>query len=188
MKAWMWTSLLALACTAAHADLYRWVDENGKVQYSDQPPPADARQIEKKKLSGGKASDAPMPYSLQQAVKNFPVTLYTSQCGPACTQASALLARRGVPYSEVDATDATAQVELKKLTGGAIEVPVLKIGRDTVRGFEEGKWNGALDAAGYPQTALVAPRPPAKPKPAATATPPAPPAEKAPAPAAEAAR
>lgn len=30
-----------LAMTApVHADIYKWVDENGKVHYSDQPPPA----------------------------------------------------------------------------------------------------------------------------------------------------
>lgn len=29
----------------AEARLYRWVDENGKVQFSDQPPPAQARDL-----------------------------------------------------------------------------------------------------------------------------------------------
>jgi hypothetical protein len=76
----------------------------------------------------------------------------------------------------MDATDPTAREELKKLTGGALEVPVLRVGRDTMRGFEEGRWNTSLDAAGYPQTAMIPPRPPAKPpKPAKPAAePPAP--------------
>ena len=29
----------ALAGTAAHAEVYKWVDENGKTQFSDKPPP-----------------------------------------------------------------------------------------------------------------------------------------------------
>jgi Domain of unknown function (DUF4124) len=39
--------ILLLACTlavsvAAHAQLYKWVDKDGRVSYSDQPPPAQA--------------------------------------------------------------------------------------------------------------------------------------------------
>ena len=180
MKRWMLFPILLLACVAAQADFYRWVDAGGKVQYSDQPPPASIKQFEKIKAAGGKPSDAPLPYVLQQAVKNFPVTLYSSECGDACTRARELLAKRGVPYTEMDATDPAAQEELRKLTGGALEVPVLNIGSDSLRGFEEGRWNASLDAAGYPQTAVIPPRPPTKPaKPAVAAPPvaPAPPAE-----------
>ena len=32
-------TFLALATTASHAILYKWVDENGRVSYGDQPPP-----------------------------------------------------------------------------------------------------------------------------------------------------
>ena len=180
MKSWILFAFFALVCGAAAADLYRWVDADGKVQYSDQPPPANIKQVEKMKAAGGKPGEAPLPYALQQAVKNFPVTLYSTACGEACTRARELLAKRGIPYSDMDATSPAVQDELRKLTGGALEVPVLKVGRDALRGFEEGRWNTSLDAAGYPQTALIPPRAPTKPaKPAAAAPPvaPTPPAE-----------
>lgn len=35
---------LAVSTTGFGQQLYKWVDENGKVQYSDQPPPASAKQ------------------------------------------------------------------------------------------------------------------------------------------------
>lgn len=162
MKRWVWFAIFAMACVAAQAELYRWVDADGKVHYSDQPPPANIKQVEKIKATGGKPSDAPLPYALQQAVKNFPVTLYSSECGDACTRARQLLMNRGIPYTEVDATDPKAQEELRKLTGGPVEVPFLKVGRDALRGFLEGKWNTSLDAAGYPRTAVIQPRPPTK--------------------------
>ncbi|HEX9450196.1 MAG TPA: glutaredoxin family protein [Burkholderiales bacterium] len=157
MKSWMLFPVLMLVCIAAQADVYRWVDADGKVHFSDQLPPADIKQFEKIKAAGGKSSDAPLPYALQQAVNNFPVTLYSSACGDGCTRARQLLEKRGIPHTEADATEPTVQEELKKLTGGTIEVPVLKVGRDTLRGFEEGRWNTALDAAGYPQTAVIPP-------------------------------
>ncbi len=172
MKRWVLFPMFVLACAAVQAEVYRWVDAEGKVHYSDQAPPANIKQVEKKKAAGGKPSDAQLPYGLQQAVKNFPVTLYSSDCGDACTRARQLLGKRGIPYAEMDATDPDTQVELRKLTGGPIEVPVLTVGRDVVRGFEEGKWNTSLDAAGYPKTAVIAPRPPAKPaKPASARVP-----------------
>ena len=39
------------------AGIYRWVDANGKVQYSDQPPIANSTQVEK--LKAPRASPAP---------------------------------------------------------------------------------------------------------------------------------
>lgn len=40
MKLYGWLALLALtlAAQSAHGTLYRWVDENGRTQYSDKPP------------------------------------------------------------------------------------------------------------------------------------------------------
>jgi glutaredoxin len=180
MKRWLLLPVLGLVCVAAHAEFYRWVDADGEIHYSDQPPPASVKQFDKIKAEGGKPDEPPLPYVLQLAVKNFPVTLYVADCGEACTHARELLAKRGIPYTEMDATDPAVQEELKKLTGGLLQVPVLKVGQEAIRGFEEGKWNTSLDAAGYPQTAMIPPRPPNKPaKPAAASPPvaPAPPTE-----------
>jgi hypothetical protein len=38
------TLALLLAALPAQAVLYKWVDQNGKVHYSDQPPPDSAKQ------------------------------------------------------------------------------------------------------------------------------------------------
>ena len=158
-----------------HAETYRWVDSEGKIHYSDTPPPPSAKKIEQKRLSTKPGATQPLPYELQLAVRNFPVTLFNSECGAGCTQARQLLAKRGVPHTEHEATEPSAQEELKKLTGGSVEVPVLRVGKQVLRGFEEGSWNRALDAAGYPKSALdkVTPNKPPPPKPAPPPEPPA---------------
>ncbi len=179
MNYWRWFPALLMACSAAHADYFRWTDEDGTVHYSDQPPPAHVRNVETVKAAGGKPTEAPLPYVLQQAVTNFPVLLYSTECGDACKRAGEFLAKRGIPYTELDATTQEVQEELKKLTGGPLEVPVLKVGNDALRGFEEAQWNIALDAAGYPQTPVIPPRPPTRPaktSPTPTAAPPEAPA------------
>jgi len=38
------TGLILFAAFSAQAEIYKWVDENGKVQYGDQPPPAANKQ------------------------------------------------------------------------------------------------------------------------------------------------
>ncbi len=147
--------LMALLClpSVAQAELYRWVDKEGKVHYTDAPPPPGARQVEEKRLGGNTTSDADLPYATRRAAQAFPVTLYVSDCGDPCTQARAHLARRGIPYSvknpAVNPADADALVKLV----GSPQVPVLVVGKARpLTGYHAGNWDAALDAAGYPRS------------------------------------
>lgn len=148
--------------SAQSASLYRWMDLDGKVHYSEQPPPPSAaRKVEEKTLGTPPADDVRLPYATRLAAKNFPVTLYNSGCGDACAKAREHLTQRGVPFNEKDAGTPEVQAELKKLIG-TLEVPVLAVGTVTrLKGYNPGAWNAALDEAGYPKSAPF-PRP--KPK------------------------
>ena len=146
---------LLLAGTASAAEMFRWVDADGKVHYTDAPPPPTAKNVQQKKL-GDKAGSAQIPYVLQQAVKNFPVTLYSNECGDACTKAKALLGKRGIPFTEKNPEKNAADAEsLKKVAGGTLTVPLLLVGTSVLKGFEEDGWNSALDLAGYPKDSLL---------------------------------
>ena len=169
----------------AQAQLYRWVDDKGNVQFSDRAPVSGAKDLQKMPMPAAQASSAALPYALQQAVGNFPVTLYTSEiCRETCSRARALLDKRGVPYNEVTVTDESDLAQLKKLSGDSV-VPVLTVGNEVHKGFESGIYNTALDNAGYPASSLLPPgiqarhpvaKPPRKAAPAAAG-------EQAPAPA-----
>ena len=74
-------SALMSAIPAQAAQLYRWVDDKGRVEWRDTPPPANAKKVEKRTIGGSVIETSTLPYSVQQAVRNFPVTLYTSNCG-----------------------------------------------------------------------------------------------------------
>ena len=169
-------ALLLPALAAAQSNVYRWVDKDGKVHYSDTPPPEPAKSVTQKRVGGGYTESSQLPYATQIAVRKSPVTLFTgADCGDPCRQGRDLLGKRGIPFTERDAQANADDAEaLKKLVGG-IEVPVLTVGAAKVKGFEEGAWHSALDGAGYPRTALpgqVPPRPPAPPP--KTDAPPAP--------------
>lgn len=143
--------LAGLLCCigTAQAELYKWVGPDGKVSYSDLPPPPSARQVEKSTLKPSDASSAGLPYALAEASKNHPVTLYTgAQCAP-CAEARDFLKQRGIPFAEKTVTSNDDIARLRQISGDA-QLPVLLVGRSKQLGFEPGAWNAALSAASYP--------------------------------------
>jgi glutaredoxin len=161
--------LLAASGAVLAAQLYRWVDEKGNVEYRDTPPPATAKKVESRNVGVSAVESPALPYNVQQAVLNFPVTLWNSDCGAPCDQARAHLARRGVPHTE---KDPQGDIEaFKKLTGG-LDVPVLYVGANRIKGYLEGEWDSALDLAGYPRTPPPGFKPAAKPGATAKVMPP----------------
>ncbi len=167
--------LLSGLASSAHAqELYRWVDKEGKVHYSDMPPPADAKNTQQKKLGDNLIEQDKLPYAFKVAAQNYPVTLYNSDCGSVCTQARALLNKRGIPFTERNPqADGDAAKALVALVGG-MPVPTLVVGNNKIKGFQENDWNGALDDAGYPANNPLS-RPPVAPAKAAPVAADAPP-------------
>ena len=168
--------MLALPLAAdAQTTLYRWVDKDGKVHFSDTPPPPDARSASQKRMGGGYA-EGQLPYGTQMAMKRNPVTLYvSSDCGELCAQGRELLAKRGIPYSERNAQTSPEDAQTLKKLVGTLEVPVLAVGDNAIKGYSEAQWQAALDGAGYARAPLPGqvppwpPQPEAKPAPAAPA-------------------
>jgi glutaredoxin len=151
---------VALVATSVSAQtVYRWTDANGRVQYSDQPPPAGVK-VEERNVRGSSIQNNEASMATTDAQKKNPVTLYVSECGEACEQAKGYLNKRGVPHTVVDPTrSAELNKKFRDETGGNV-IPVLKIGERRLSGWSESSWTSALDSAGYPKT------PPfAKPKP-----------------------
>ena len=146
-------SILLLLGASAQAEMYRWVDKAGKVHYGDRlPPPSETKKVEEKKFGGNLIQAGNLPYATQQAAKNFPVTLYTGDCGEFCTKAKAYLAKRGIPYSERLPGKNPADTELFKKISTENLIPVLQVGSTNLKGYEESTWAAALDQAGYPKT------------------------------------
>lgn len=149
---------LAFLAATAQAGMYRWVDQNGRVHYSDTPPPPDAAQVEQKRLQSNVVSGDALPYGVRLAAKNFPVTLYsTRNCGKPCDDGRALLEKRGVPFKEVVVADDESREQLKRVSGSN-ELPVLAVGNDVRKGYLQSAWDAALDVAGYPRSGPLTPR------------------------------
>ena len=144
------TFLLAGAADAQ--EIFRWVDKDGKVHYGDMlPPPAEAKDVQNKKLKDSVIEQDAVPYGMSTAMKNNPVVLYATDCGAPCSNGKALLARRGIPFMEKNPqSDPEAAAALKGLSSTP-QVPTIMIGANSIQGYEEEGWNSALSAAGYPR-------------------------------------
>jgi len=146
----------------AAQQVYVWIDQYGNREYRDTPPPPTAKNVERRDLSVSTIQTSELPYSVQEAVKNFPVTLWVLDCGTVCDNARAHLLRRGVPYTEKNPQ--ADREAFEKLTGG-VEVPVLFVGTNRLKGYLASEWDAALDVAGYPRTPPLGFKPPARPEP-----------------------
>ena len=164
MKTFALLLLAAFATSVIGAEMYRWVDDKGVVNYTPFPPPANIKNVETKKFSDNIIQTSGASFSLQQATKNFPVTLYATDCGELCNNARAHLKKRGIPYQEKNPSAAKEGEELKKLSGGGMEIPLLIVGTlKTIKGYLASDWDATFDQAGYPSTAVPGAKPAAKP-------------------------
>ena len=144
----VWPLLLLFFAASAYAQMYRWVDADGKVTYGDMPP--TVAKSKKVPLASSDNSGVSLNFALTQAVNNFPVTIYTSLDCASCDEGRALLKMRGIPFTEKTVRN-NADLEQVKQAGGSTRFPFLTIGRHFQTGFEPASWNAELTVAGYPE-------------------------------------
>lgn len=147
-----WALLLMLAgALPVQAQVYKWVGPDGKVQYSDTPPPAsDAKgKTEAVQVPSSSRSSVSLPFELAEAVKKNPVVFYSSTNCTPCDTARKLLMSRGVPFTEKTVRTGDDVTHLREVSGDS-QVPVMMVGTRKHQGFVAQEWDDSLTAAGYP--------------------------------------
>jgi glutaredoxin len=143
---------LALLCgltvpiAAAQAGVYKWTDDQGRVHYSDAPPSRGKSEQVKIRINSytGPAVVSKGP----GAASGKEVLIYTTSWCGVCKMAKGYLDSRGVRYREVDVeTDANGKQEFAKLGGRG--VPVILVGEGRMDGFDQGRLEAMLKAAGH---------------------------------------
>jgi glutaredoxin len=149
--------VLGLAASPVLAQgVYRIVGPDGRITYSDQPPPAqaNARPVDSAVANTAASPNAQLPFELRQVVGRFPVTLYTSASCAPCNSGRNLLNSRGIPYVEKTINTAQDAEALKRLSS-AVSLPFLTIGSQQIKGYAESEWTQFLNAAGYPKQSVL---------------------------------
>lgn len=144
--------LLSAAASVLAQPVYRQVDKNGKVTFSDQPPVVTNAPTGGPQPAGVNApANSGLPYELRQVAQRYPVTLYSGEgCGP-CNEARTLLTTRGIPFEE-RTIKSNEDVDALQRLSGQNALPLLTVGSQQLKGFSDVEWSRYLDAAGYPKS------------------------------------
>ncbi len=127
-----------LTSPAGFAQLYKWVDDQGKVHYGDSPPEGAAL----KQIRGNVSSFTSVtvePFELDESLLTTPsktrtVIMYsTSWCG-YCKKAAKHFRKHGIPFKEYDIEKSQKGArDYKKLNGRG--VPIILVGKQRMNGF-----------------------------------------------------
>lgn len=135
--------LILFACLLAspvHAGVYKWTDAQGRIQYSDTPPPAaKTTQLKLQTYTG--------PAQVSQAIgADSGVTIYTTEWCGVCKRAKTFFKQNGVPFREWDVEKTEYGAAKFKQFGGS-GVPLITVGSEKMMGFDGNRfmdlWNSA---------------------------------------------
>jgi len=150
-------SMLVLPASHAAAEIYKWVDRDGSVHFTDSPPPeganAEVVNPEPNRLVGygkrpeGGAAPSSLNGPAKQAVRpaDLPIVelFVTSWCG-YCKKAEAYFQARNIPFVKYDIEKDQAAARRKSSLTQSRGVPFVLIGEVGIPGYSEAAFDKAL--------------------------------------------
>ena len=131
---------IGLCPGSATAEIYKWIDENGNINYSDSKPEnQEVTEIDipvstYESVSYGTVQLDSMPSGATESpARRKVVMLSASWCG-VCKKAKSYFQSNGIPFTEYDIEKSNKGKSLyRKL--GATGVPVILVGNKRMNGF-----------------------------------------------------
>lgn len=129
---WLLVLCLALPATAL-SEIYRWVDSNGKVHFSDRPSRAHTSKELKLRINTYEG----VSYDTASVdVGSRKVVMYSAAWCGVCKKAKRYFAEQGIDYEEIDVEKSSqGKAAFKKLGGKG--VPIILVGDRRMNGFSE---------------------------------------------------
>ena len=128
---------LAVVAWPASAEIYRWIDPQGRVHFTDRPPDKSTAQVLRPKVVT--YSGAPVMETLgkiQGAMISKTLKLYSRQGCGYCKSARAYLRQRGIGFTDID-VESSEQAAAEYRSLGALGVPIFVLGNRKMLGFDE---------------------------------------------------
>jgi glutaredoxin-like YruB-family protein len=122
------------------ATLYRWVDDQGVVHVSENPPEGNmavAQAVVGEEADKGQKAEDKKEFRVRPAE----VTIYTTPTCPWCHRTKAWLRDKKIRYREVDVTTDKKGLEEMVRISGQTGVPVIVVGDEVIVGFKESRLN-----------------------------------------------
>ena len=139
----MIVSLVLLIPNVLAAEIYKTIDENGRVVFSDKP--SQSAEIVEVKVNSVEGPATVTDYKSVLSSFNNVVMYSTEWCG-VCKRAKKYMQKKGVKFKEYDIEKSSdAKRKFKKLGGSG--VPLILVGNQRMSGFSEGKVDAMLAKA-----------------------------------------
>lgn len=137
--------LLALTCALpAQAEIYKWVDADGKSHFSSSKPANPVSIENRNELEVKSPQPAPPDQKVQPAAAPK-VDLYITSWCPYCKKAMAYLRKNDIVFTAYDIEqDLDAAARKKTLDPGYSGIPLAVINGTAIRGFSEAQYQQAL--------------------------------------------
>ena len=130
--------LLFLLHVTAQAEIYKWVDDQGKSHFSDTP--VDGIKIETVELKINTYTAVEITPLLERLGKDGKVVIYTAAWCGNCKKAEKYFRENHIPYTGYDVERSpTGRIDFKAL--GGTHVPVILIGKTRMNGFTASSFN-----------------------------------------------
>jgi glutaredoxin len=140
---WVWLCA-ALVISPAMAGVYKWIDADGRVHFSDHPPTyTKTEEIKIHSYSGATEVTTDGEGFGARTVK----ILTTTWCGQ-CRKAKAFLTGKHISFTEYDVEKSElGKIEYRRLKGRG--VPIILVGNQRMNGFNSKRLEKMLKNVGY---------------------------------------
>ena len=126
------TSLLFLLSFSVNGEIYKWVDDRGKVHFTDNPP--GDKKTEEVELKINTYSAVQITPLLERLGKTDKVVIYTTDWCSICKKAKKYFKNNNIAYVEYDVKKSrTGKIDYKLLRGKG--VPIIIVGNKRMNGF-----------------------------------------------------
>ena len=128
--------LCLLLPAAGLAEIYKWLDEQGKVQFGDRPPLEKKKDPIELRINTYSAPrivyTAPEPRKKQ--VRKPKVVMYSAEWCGVCKRATSYFKKKKIRYKEYDIDKSEEGLaQYRKLNGRG--VPIVMVGKSRMNGF-----------------------------------------------------
>ena len=131
------TGLFFLLSFSVNAEIYKWVDDRGKLHFTDNPP-AD-KKIEEVKLRINSYSAVEITPLVERLGKTGKVVIYTTERCSICKKAKKYFRKNNISYVDYDVNKSrTGKIDYKLLRGKG--VPIIIVGNKRMNGFTVSKF------------------------------------------------
>lgn len=123
--------VLMMSTSVCVAELYKWVDEDGHIQYSDVQP--QGQKVETVNVKINSYESVSYDLSIFDLDPNTVVMYSTNWCG-YCEKARNYFRKNNITYIEYDIEkDSRARRQYERMNGTG--VPVILVGKERMNGF-----------------------------------------------------